>query len=101
MKLTKYLCFSTDDLTITLTDTRWVGAWWVGFLICAGVNVLTSIPFFFLPNTLPKEGLEYNEDVTTSDKEKQQEKTKEEKRGITKGKQTNLNLCIWFRWVCR
>uniref|UniRef100_A0A673TFS5 Solute carrier organic anion transporter family member n=1 Tax=Suricata suricatta TaxID=37032 RepID=A0A673TFS5_SURSU len=43
---------NTDDLTITPTDTRWVGAWWFGFLICAGVNVLTAIPFFFLPKSL-------------------------------------------------
>ncbi|KAK7833974.1 hypothetical protein U0070_004955 [Myodes glareolus] len=57
---------NTDDLTITPTDTRWVGAWWVGFLICAGMNVLTGIPFFFVPNTLPKEGLEDNADVTTN-----------------------------------
>ncbi|XP_038174534.1 solute carrier organic anion transporter family member 1A5-like isoform X1 [Arvicola amphibius] len=76
---------NTDDLTITPTDTRWVGAWWLGFLICAGVNVLTSIPFFFLPNTLPKEGLEDNADVTNSNKEeKHQRKAKKEKRGITK-----------------
>ncbi|XP_028735716.1 solute carrier organic anion transporter family member 1A5-like [Peromyscus leucopus] len=76
---------NTDDLTITPTDTRWVGAWWVGFLICAGVNVLTSIPFFFFPKTLPKEGLEDNVDVTKSDREeKHRGKAKEEKRGITK-----------------
>ncbi|XP_028735713.1 solute carrier organic anion transporter family member 1A2 [Peromyscus leucopus] len=76
---------NTDDLTITPTDTRWVGAWWVGFLICAGVNVLTSIPFFCFPKTLPKEGLEDNVDVTKSDKEeKHGGKAKEEKHGITK-----------------
>ncbi|XP_049991214.1 solute carrier organic anion transporter family member 1A5-like isoform X2 [Alexandromys fortis] len=76
---------NTDDLTITPTDTRWVGAWWLGFLICAGVNVLISIPFFFLPNTLPKEELEDNADVTNSNKEeKHQGKAKKEKRGITK-----------------
>ncbi|XP_041490048.1 solute carrier organic anion transporter family member 1A5-like isoform X1 [Microtus oregoni] len=76
---------NTDEMTITPSDTRWVGAWWLGFLICAGVNVLVSIPFFFFPKTLAKEGLEDNEDATTSDKEeKQQEKAKEEKRGITK-----------------
>uniref|UniRef100_A0A8C8UIK3 Solute carrier organic anion transporter family member n=1 Tax=Peromyscus maniculatus bairdii TaxID=230844 RepID=A0A8C8UIK3_PERMB len=76
---------NTDDLTITPTDTRWVGAWWVGFLICAGVNVLTSIPFFFFPKTLPKEGQEDNVDVTKSDKEvKHRGKAKEEKHGITK-----------------
>ncbi|XP_013208276.1 solute carrier organic anion transporter family member 1A5-like isoform X3 [Microtus ochrogaster] len=76
---------NTDDLTIALTDTRWVGAWWIGFLICAGVNVLTSIPFFFLPKTLPKEGLEDNADVTKSnEKEKHREKAMGKKRGITK-----------------
>ncbi|XP_034368542.1 solute carrier organic anion transporter family member 1A5 isoform X1 [Arvicanthis niloticus] len=74
-----------DDLTITPTDTRWVGAWWIGFLICAGVNILASIPFFFFPKTLPKEGLEDIVDETKNDKEEQQkEKAKEEQQGITK-----------------
>nr|XP_035975077.1 solute carrier organic anion transporter family member 1A2 isoform X3 [Halichoerus grypus]XP_035975078.1 solute carrier organic anion transporter family member 1A2 isoform X3 [Halichoerus grypus] len=76
---------NTDDLTITPTDTRWVGAWWFGFLICAGVNVLTAIPFFFLPKTLPKEGLKNNADIIKNDKkEKQREEVKKEKDGITK-----------------
>lgn len=76
---------NTDDLTITPTDTRWVGAWWFGFLICAGVNVLTAIPFFFLPKTLPKEGLEDNADIIKTDKEeKQRGEVKKEKHGITK-----------------
>lgn len=75
----------TDDLTITPTDTRWVGAWWIGFLICAGLNILTSIPFFFLPKTLPKEGLKDNADETKKNKvEIYREKNREEKHGITK-----------------
>ncbi|XP_075409174.1 solute carrier organic anion transporter family member 1A2 isoform X2 [Tenrec ecaudatus] len=76
---------NTDDLTIAPTDTRWVGAWWFGFLICAGVNVLTAIPFFFLPKTLPKEGLEDNVDVIKVDKEeKRKEEVQKEKEGLTK-----------------
>ncbi|XP_044917430.1 solute carrier organic anion transporter family member 1A2 isoform X6 [Felis catus] len=76
---------NTDDLTITPTDTRWVGAWWFGFLICAGVNVLTAIPFFFLPKWLPKEGLKSNADIIKNDKEeKQREEVKKKKDGITK-----------------
>uniref|UniRef100_A0A452T9C5 Solute carrier organic anion transporter family member n=1 Tax=Ursus maritimus TaxID=29073 RepID=A0A452T9C5_URSMA len=75
---------NTDDLTITPTDTRWVGAWWFGFLICAGVNVLTAIPFFFLPKTLPKEGLKHDADIIKNDKEKQSKEVKKEKDGITK-----------------
>ncbi|XP_039079530.1 solute carrier organic anion transporter family member 1A2 isoform X5 [Hyaena hyaena] len=76
---------NTDDLTITPTDTRWVGAWWFGFLICAGVNVLTAIPFFFLPKSLSKEGLKNNADIIKNDKEeKQREEVKKKKDGITK-----------------
>ncbi|XP_060239408.1 solute carrier organic anion transporter family member 1A5-like [Meriones unguiculatus] len=78
---------SRDDLTITPTDTRWVGAWWIGFLICAGMNILTSIPFFFFPKTLPKEGLEDIADGPKNDnEEKHREEDKEEKQkcGVTK-----------------
>ncbi|NWI25955.1 SO1A2 protein, partial [Sula dactylatra] len=46
----------TEDITITATDARWVGAWWLGILICASVNLLTGIPFWFLPKSLVKEG---------------------------------------------
>lgn len=83
--------FFTDDLTITPTDSRWVGAWWFGFLICAGVNVLTAIPFFFLPKTLPKEGLKENAEIIKNDDEKKQREIKKEKGGITKGKYNNFN----------
>lgn len=76
---------NTDDLTITPTDTRWVGAWWFGILICAGVNVLTAIPFFFLPKSLAKEGPNDNADIVKNDKEeKQKEEVKRENAGITK-----------------
>ncbi|XP_034367774.1 solute carrier organic anion transporter family member 1A6-like [Arvicanthis niloticus] len=76
---------NTDDLTITPMDTRWVGAWWIGFLVCAGLNILIAIPFFFFPKTLPKEGPEDKSDETINNKEeKHREKAKEEKRGFTK-----------------
>ncbi|XP_052031169.1 solute carrier organic anion transporter family member 1A6-like isoform X2 [Apodemus sylvaticus] len=76
---------NTDDLTITPTDIRWVGAWWIGFLVCAGVNFLASIPFFFFPKTLPKEGLQDNVDGNENAREeKHTAKAKEEKRGFPK-----------------
>ncbi|NP_001243524.1 solute carrier organic anion transporter family member 1A2 isoform X1 [Sus scrofa] len=75
---------NTDDLTITPTDTRWVGAWWFGFLVCAGVNVLTAIPFFFLPKTLPKEGLEDNAETITNVKEEKQREGNKKRDRITK-----------------
>uniref|UniRef100_A0A8C3NPD1 Solute carrier organic anion transporter family member n=1 Tax=Geospiza parvula TaxID=87175 RepID=A0A8C3NPD1_GEOPR len=37
-------------------DSRWVGAWWLGLLICGAVNFIASLPFWFLPYSLPKEG---------------------------------------------
>ncbi|NXT99542.1 SO1A2 protein, partial [Buphagus erythrorhynchus] len=45
-----------DEITITATDARWVGAWWLGILICALLNLLVGIPFWFLPKSLVKEG---------------------------------------------
>ncbi|XP_061300396.1 solute carrier organic anion transporter family member 1C1-like [Pezoporus flaviventris] len=45
-----------DAITINPKDTRWVGAWWLGLLICGAVNLIASLPFWFLPYSLPKEG---------------------------------------------
>ncbi|NXV93620.1 SO1A2 protein, partial [Calonectris borealis] len=56
-----------EDITITTTDARWVGAWWLGVLICAALNLLAGIPFWFLPKSLVKEG-ETNEPEETSKK---------------------------------
>nr|XP_047902757.1 solute carrier organic anion transporter family member 1A2 isoform X4 [Anser cygnoides]XP_047902758.1 solute carrier organic anion transporter family member 1A2 isoform X4 [Anser cygnoides] len=55
------------DVTITATDTRWVGAWWLGILICAALNLLAGVPFWFLPKSLVKEG-ETNEPEETCKK---------------------------------
>uniref|UniRef100_A0A8C5JML6 Solute carrier organic anion transporter family member 1A2 n=1 Tax=Junco hyemalis TaxID=40217 RepID=A0A8C5JML6_JUNHY len=48
---------SVDEITIAATDARWVGAWWLGILICALLNLLVAIPFWFLPKSLVKEDL--------------------------------------------
>uniref|UniRef100_A0A672TJJ2 Solute carrier organic anion transporter family member n=1 Tax=Strigops habroptila TaxID=2489341 RepID=A0A672TJJ2_STRHB len=45
-----------DAISINPKDTRWVGAWWLGLLICGAVNLIASLPFWFLPYSLPKEG---------------------------------------------
>ncbi|KAM9203274.1 solute carrier organic anion transporter family member 1A2-like [Mergus octosetaceus] len=58
---------STGDVAITATDTRWVGAWWLGILICAALNLLAGVPFWFLPKSLVKEG-ETNEPEETCKK---------------------------------
>ncbi|XP_061570370.1 solute carrier organic anion transporter family member 1C1-like [Cololabis saira] len=45
-----------ESITITLEDARWVGAWWLGFMVSAGFLLISSIPFWFLPRSLPKQG---------------------------------------------
>lgn len=43
----------TESITITPADSRWVGAWWLGYLIAGVITLLSAIPFWFLPRTLP------------------------------------------------
>ncbi|XP_029317884.1 solute carrier organic anion transporter family member 1C1 isoform X2 [Cottoperca gobio] len=45
-----------ESVTITPKDARWVGAWWLGFMVSSGLLLLSSIPFWFLPRLLPKQG---------------------------------------------
>ncbi|XP_013874316.1 solute carrier organic anion transporter family member 1C1 isoform X2 [Austrofundulus limnaeus] len=44
-----------DGVTITPRDARWVGAWWLGFLVSSSLLLVSSIPFWFLPRSLPKQ----------------------------------------------
>ncbi|XP_010897942.1 solute carrier organic anion transporter family member 1C1 isoform X2 [Esox lucius] len=44
---------SMESITITPGDARWVGAWWLGYLIAGVITLLSAIPFWFLPRSLP------------------------------------------------
>uniref|UniRef100_A0A8C5CHE2 Solute carrier organic anion transporter family member n=1 Tax=Gadus morhua TaxID=8049 RepID=A0A8C5CHE2_GADMO len=65
-----------DALTINDQDSRWVGAWWLGFLVTGVVILMSAIPFFFLPKSMAKQGEE-------------EEEEEEEERGRT-GKGSNM-----------
>ncbi|KAG9348485.1 hypothetical protein JZ751_002220 [Albula glossodonta] len=44
-----------DEIELQRDDPRWVGAWWLGFLLAAIFLALTSLPYFFFPKEMPKE----------------------------------------------
>ncbi|XP_076796866.1 solute carrier organic anion transporter family member 1B2-like isoform X2 [Arvicanthis niloticus] len=42
-----------SSIRITPQDARWVGAWWLGFIVSGLLCIISSIPFFFL-SKIPK-----------------------------------------------
>lgn len=46
------------DVVLTPKDPRWVGAWWMGFLVTASVVGLSALPYFFFPRAMQKEEAE-------------------------------------------
>ncbi|XP_034615206.1 solute carrier organic anion transporter family member 2B1 isoform X1 [Trachemys scripta elegans] len=44
-----------EEVQLTNKDPRWVGAWWLGFLVAATLVALSAIPYFFFPKEMPKE----------------------------------------------
>lgn len=65
--LTLSLCLSPpESVVITPKDARWVGAWWLGFLVSSAFLLLSSVPFWFLPRSLPKHEGEQNRQENVS-----------------------------------
>ncbi|XP_059842768.1 solute carrier organic anion transporter family member 1C1 [Hypanus sabinus] len=56
-----------ERVTLTSRDARWVGAWWLGFLISGGVAILSAMPLLFFPRSLTKESRK-NEPSNTCEK---------------------------------
>ncbi|XP_072528886.1 solute carrier organic anion transporter family member 1C1 [Salminus brasiliensis] len=42
-----------ESISITPGDARWVGAWWLGYLIAGLITLVSAVPFWFLPKSLP------------------------------------------------
>ncbi|KAG7267880.1 hypothetical protein CRUP_033006 [Coryphaenoides rupestris] len=59
-----------DSVSINDKDSRWVGAWWLGFLVTGALMLLSSVPFFFLPKSIPKQGREEEEEEEEEDDQK-------------------------------
>ena len=44
---------SISDTTLKPTDPRWIGAWWMGFLLVGGLAIVPSLPMLFFPRRMP------------------------------------------------
>ncbi|XP_048257217.1 solute carrier organic anion transporter family member 2B1-like [Haliotis rufescens] len=40
------------DTLLTQTDPRWIGAWWLGFLVFGSIAVVLALPLFFYPRRM-------------------------------------------------
>ncbi|XP_051881646.1 solute carrier organic anion transporter family member 2B1 [Pristis pectinata] len=68
---------AAGDIDLEFGDPRWLGAWWLGFLMAASCVLIFSFPYFFFPREMPKEG----------SKDHQSDSNLEKKLGESKGKQ--------------
>ncbi|XP_073802797.1 solute carrier organic anion transporter family, member 1F4 isoform X3 [Danio rerio] len=62
--------FYIESVTITPQDSRWVGAWWLGYVVSGLLTLLAAFPFWFLPKVLPE-----NSQISLLDNTPQQHKT--------------------------
>uniref|UniRef100_A0A8C5H7T6 Solute carrier organic anion transporter family member n=1 Tax=Gouania willdenowi TaxID=441366 RepID=A0A8C5H7T6_GOUWI len=53
-----------ETISITPADSRWVGAWWLGYLIAGVITLISAIPFWFLPRSLPVAGTRLSDKCT-------------------------------------
>ncbi|XP_032761371.1 solute carrier organic anion transporter family member 1B3 isoform X1 [Rattus rattus] len=67
-----------NSVRITPNDARWVGAWWLSFIVNGLLCITSSIPFFFLPK-IPKRSQEERKNSVSL----HAPKTDEEKKHMT------------------
>ncbi|KAG8431381.1 hypothetical protein GDO86_018924 [Hymenochirus boettgeri] len=74
---------SMDDITLTPKDPRWIGAWWLGYIVTASLVAIASIPYFIFPREMRKQVTKENTKETKPsliDELKHRTETKEKLR---------------------
>ncbi|XP_059207470.1 solute carrier organic anion transporter family member 2B1 [Centropristis striata] len=62
---------SEDQIQLNHKDLRWVGAWWLGFLVASCLIFLAALPYLFFPRNMPKEDAEEDVESKADSKEPQ------------------------------
>lgn len=47
--------FVPDEVDLDRGDLRWVGAWWLGFLVASCLLFVAALPYFFFPRGMAPE----------------------------------------------
>ncbi|XP_073801548.1 solute carrier organic anion transporter family, member 1F3 isoform X2 [Danio rerio] len=68
------------SVTITPQDSRWVGAWWLGYVVSGLLTLLAAFPLWFFPRALPE-----NSQISELNHPPQQHKTIPSLTEIVKG----------------
>ncbi|MCJ8740616.1 hypothetical protein PDJAM_G00060970 [Pangasius djambal] len=66
---------SPAEIVLERTDPRWVGAWWLGFLLAGTLLFLTSLPYLFFPRSMITEETVEAPTVSGAEKLKEKEET--------------------------
>ncbi|XP_040344680.1 solute carrier organic anion transporter family member 1B3-like isoform X1 [Herpailurus yagouaroundi] len=85
-----------SSIRITPKDSRWVGAWWLGFLVAGLLSIMSSIPFFFLPQNLDKPQKE-SKDLGSSHFLKTNEKRSQIANVTNRGQSISENITDFFQ----
>ncbi|XP_012303122.1 putative solute carrier organic anion transporter family member 1B7 isoform X2 [Aotus nancymaae] len=72
-----------STIRITPKDSRWVGAWWLGFVVSGLLSTISSIPFFFLPSN-PNKPQKGRKVLKTNDKRNQTANLTHQGKNISK-----------------